>query len=73
MGTNDMLIPYEGGYSSVFGTAGEGTFELMSALESMATWASHNGCSKVPPIETTGIVYGTNTDPNGQATFYEYQ
>jgi poly(3-hydroxybutyrate) depolymerase len=43
MGTEDGLIPYEGGSSSVFG--GNDNFQLMSAMESMNTWAIHNGCS----------------------------
>ena len=54
MGTEDGLIPYEGGSSSVFGTEGN-DFELMSALESMSTWAHHNGCSTAPPMETAGL------------------
>ena len=48
-------------------------FELMSALESMSTWAHHNGCSTSPPVETTGIGYSTNVEPNGEAIFYDYQ
>lgn len=43
MGTEDGLIPYEGGSSSVF--SGNDNFQLMSAMESMNTWAIHNGCS----------------------------
>ena len=43
MGTEDGLIPYEGGSSSVFG--GNDNFQLMSAMDSMNTWAIHNGCS----------------------------
>eukprot|EP00571_Detonula_confervacea_P013260 CAMPEP_0172299846 /NCGR_PEP_ID=MMETSP1058-20130122/2041_1 /TAXON_ID=83371 /ORGANISM="Detonula confervacea, Strain CCMP 353" /LENGTH=529 /DNA_ID=CAMNT_0013009417 /DNA_START=14 /DNA_END=1603 /DNA_ORIENTATION=- len=73
MGTSDMVIPYEGGTSSVFG--GDVSFQLMSALESMATWASHNECGAdgTPPIISDGVHYSTNADPNGVATFYEYQ
>lgn len=47
MGTEDALIPYEGGTSSVFGDF-KSDFVLMPALESMVAWASHNGCNTVP-------------------------
>lgn len=71
MGLDDMLIPYEGGGSGVFGTD---EFQLMSALESMAIWAAHNQCSSTSPIVTGGKVYATTADANaGEATFYEYQ
>ena len=46
MGTGDGLIPYNGGSSPVFG--GNNKFQLMSALDSMEAWASHNGCSLAP-------------------------
>mmetsp|Transcript_24637 Transcript_24637/g.51568 ORF Transcript_24637/g.51568 Transcript_24637/m.51568 type:complete len:469 (-) Transcript_24637:233-1639(-) len=69
MGTSDMVIPYIGGGSSVFGD--DVDFQLMSALESMMTWSSHNGCSKSPEI-IDGIVYSTISDSNGQATLYKY-
>ncbi len=42
MKTADGLIPYEGGTSVVFNGAEE--FELMGSIESMLTWAQHNGC-----------------------------
>ncbi|KAL7539713.1 hypothetical protein ACHAXR_009534 [Thalassiosira sp. AJA248-18] len=74
MGTADLVIPYEGGGSSVFG--GDTSFQLMPALDSMATWAAHNGCaaaSSSSPVITEGVNYGNDNDPNGQATFYEYQ
>lgn len=70
MGVADGLIPYEGGGSSVFG--GDDNFQLMSAMESMATWAAHNGCSSSAPVATTGISFSTNNGPNGEAIFYEY-
>eukprot|EP00558_Chaetoceros_sp_UNC1202_P001300 CAMPEP_0197259788 /NCGR_PEP_ID=MMETSP1429-20130617/83694_1 /TAXON_ID=49237 /ORGANISM="Chaetoceros sp., Strain UNC1202" /LENGTH=487 /DNA_ID=CAMNT_0042724005 /DNA_START=174 /DNA_END=1637 /DNA_ORIENTATION=- len=66
MGTDDGLIPYDGGSSAVFG--GDETFQLMSALDSMSSWANHNGCngrSVVDPNHTTD--QGT-----GQATKYDY-
>jgi len=71
MGTSDMVIPYEGGSSSVFG--GDDSFQLMSALESMAAWATHNECGAGAPAVTDGINYSTNAEANGEATFYEYQ
>lgn len=64
MGDNDLLIPYEGGTSGVFG--GDTNFVLMSALDSMTTWAAHNGCST--GYTTASSVYGTS----GEATFYDY-
>lgn len=70
MGMDDGLIPYEGGGSSVFD--GEESFQLMSALESMAVWAVHNGCGLESPVVTEGISYTNNNDPSRDATFYEY-
>ena len=66
MGENDLLIPYEGGTSGVFG--GDINFQLMSALDSMSTWAAHNGCSG--GYTTASSVYGTSD--GGTATFYDY-
>ena len=43
MGDADGLIPYEGGSSSVFN--GDDSFQLMPTMDSMALWASHNGCT----------------------------
>ena len=73
MGTSDIVIPYEGGASSVFGSVD--SFQLMIALESMTTWASHNECGYygTPPVITDGINHSTNAEPDGEATFYEYQ
>ena len=71
MGLDDLLIPYEGGSSGVFG--GETAFQLMGSLESMATWAAHNGCGTGAPVETSGILYSHDLDSNaGSATLYEY-
>ena len=53
-GTHDKLIPYDGGKSSAFGY--DDKFELMSALQSMETWALHNGCARATdPIESSHI------------------
>eukprot|EP00814_Leptocylindrus_danicus_P003874 CAMPEP_0116042298 /NCGR_PEP_ID=MMETSP0321-20121206/25599_1 /TAXON_ID=163516 /ORGANISM="Leptocylindrus danicus var. danicus, Strain B650" /LENGTH=480 /DNA_ID=CAMNT_0003522733 /DNA_START=34 /DNA_END=1476 /DNA_ORIENTATION=- len=71
MGTEDKVIPYEGGSSSVFGQ--DENFQLMAALESMAMWALHNDCSEDAPEITTGVVYSNSEDANGEATFYSYQ
>jgi poly(3-hydroxybutyrate) depolymerase len=43
MGDADPLIPYNGGSSSVFD--GDEAFQLMPTMDSMAYWASHNGCT----------------------------
>lgn len=74
MGVADGLIPYEGGTSSVFGTEARDDFELMSALDSMAAWAAHDGCAgSESPVITNGINCATNDDPSGtEATLYEY-
>ncbi len=68
MGTADGLIPYEGGSSGVFG--GDDSFQLMSALESMNVWATHNGCSGAnnPTSTTHSTDMGT-----GVATKYDYR
>ena len=58
MGTEDGLIPYEGGSSAVFGDFKE-DFILMSALDSMQTWAEHNDCDTTPQITTHGSDKGT--------------
>lgn len=71
MGTEDLVIPYEGGVSSVFGQ--DANFELMAALESMTAWALHNDCSEDAPEESANIVYSNDADSNGEATFYSYQ
>mmetsp|Transcript_8154 Transcript_8154/g.17621 ORF Transcript_8154/g.17621 Transcript_8154/m.17621 type:complete len:576 (-) Transcript_8154:404-2131(-) len=63
MGTDDSLIPYNGGPLV-------NDFQLMSALGSMETWAAHNGCDIVPSTSTK--VFSTNADPTGTATFYDY-
>ena len=53
---------------------GDESFQLMSTLESMVTcWAAHNGCYTGSTVVTGGINYSNNNDPNGEATFYEYQ
>ena len=66
MGTADGLIPYEGGTSSVFG--GDESFQLMSVLDSMQVWASHNGCSGI--IETSTHI---SDQGDGTATKYDYK
>lgn len=58
MGTADGLIPYEGGTSAVFGDF-QTDFVLMSALESMVAWATHNGCNTVPVQSTHSSDKGT--------------
>lgn len=53
LGENDRDVPYNGGYTPLFNIEIDtdpfyqnfrDIFELMSGLESMETWASHNGC-----------------------------
>jgi poly(3-hydroxybutyrate) depolymerase len=65
MGDADPLIPYNGGSSSVFG--GDEAFQLMPTMDSMASWASHNGC--------TGVYQTSQHSSNmgdGLATKYDY-
>jgi len=69
MGTDDGLIPYTGGSSAVFG--GNKNFQLMSALDSMKVWASHNGCSLTPiskDVETD-----TRAGGDGTGVFYQWE
>ncbi|KAL7533278.1 hypothetical protein ACHAWF_004439 [Thalassiosira exigua] len=70
MGTDDGVIPYNGGSSPVFG--GDPAFSLMTALESMEAWAAHNGCAEGDVTIDSNVSYGTDADPGGAATFYEY-
>jgi poly(3-hydroxybutyrate) depolymerase len=66
MGTDDGLIPYYGGSSAVFG--GNDNFQLMPALDSMSTWASHNGCDGTLVVSDNYVTdQGT-----GAATKYDY-
>ncbi len=65
MGTADPLIPYSGGSSGVFG--GDTSFQLMPALTSMSTWATHNGCSGT----YTNTQFSSNQG-DGTATKYDY-
>ena len=65
MGTEDGLIPYDGGSSSVFG--GDEAFELMPTLGSMKVWATHNGCSGTPTESVHSSDMGT-----GIVSKYEY-
>ena len=65
MGDADGLIPYDGGSSSVFN--GDDSFQLMSAMDSMDVWASHNGCTG--SFQTTQ--HSTDTG-DGTATKYDY-
>jgi poly(3-hydroxybutyrate) depolymerase len=66
MGTDDGLIPYDGGSSAVF--SGDDSFALMSTLDSMSTWADHNGCDG-----STIISHDYSTDQGtGEATKYDY-
>ena len=67
MGTADGLIPYDGGSSSVFG--GDQAFQLMPALDSMAYWATHNGCTGANTPTTSAHATDMGT---GTATKYEY-
>jgi len=53
MGTQDALIPYNGGSSAVFGDY-QNDFVLMPALDSMVAWAEHNQCDTTP-ITTISI------------------
>jgi poly(3-hydroxybutyrate) depolymerase len=66
LGTDDDLIPYDGGSSIVFN--GDTSFQLMSALNSMETWAAHNGCDGSLPVSSEHSTdQGTFT-----ATKYDY-
>lgn len=69
MGTKDGLIPYEGGSSPVFG--GEEAFQLMSALDSMNVWASHNGCSTEPKVKEVNT--DTQAGGDGTGVFYSWE
>jgi len=69
MGTGDGLIPYDGGSSSVFG--GNDNFKLMSALDSMAIWASHNGCS--PTASSEGVSTDTSSGGDGSGVYYKWE
>jgi len=66
MGSDDPVIPYEGGSSPVFGTHEE--FQLMDAYESIAAWSNHNGCTATPITSEFVTDYGT-----GVGTKYEFQ
>lgn len=47
-GTDDPLVPYEGGYVQVFGLK---RGKVLAAEEGVGWWAKHNGCD-VPPART---------------------
>ena len=64
MGTADRLVPYTGGTTLAFG--GEESFQLKSALDSMQTWASHNGS------DGTSVVDEHSSDMGTGATKYDY-
>ena len=66
MGSDDKVIPYEGGSSSVFGSYDE--FQLMNAYESIMAWSNHNGCEETPIKSEFVTDYGT-----GVGTKYEFQ
>ncbi|KAL7549109.1 hypothetical protein ACHAWF_012378, partial [Thalassiosira exigua] len=68
MGTADTVIPYTGG--SVLVGRRRRRFRLMTVLESMSTWAEHEGCDG--NFTTSLVSYSASADPNGEATFYEY-
>jgi polyhydroxybutyrate depolymerase len=54
-GTNDSLLPYEGG----------GEYNLSSVNESISFWVEHNGCNLIPEINISAsgkIVRRTYTD-----------
>jgi hypothetical protein len=57
MGTDDGLIPYEGGSSGVF--SGESAFQLMSVEKSMSTWAANDGCGTTPVVTSVSSSVGT--------------
>jgi poly(3-hydroxybutyrate) depolymerase len=66
-GTNDGLIPYEGGSSAVFG--GDENFQLMSVADSDGVWAAHNGCDATPTERTVSASGGSGAT---SAIFMEY-
>ena len=47
-GTDDPLVPYDGGEVSLPGGIGRG--EIRSTDETLAFWAAHNGCSGDPVV-----------------------
>mmetsp|Transcript_17373 Transcript_17373/g.27234 ORF Transcript_17373/g.27234 Transcript_17373/m.27234 type:complete len:551 (-) Transcript_17373:1029-2681(-) len=65
LGDADPVIPYKGGSAGVFG--GDQAFQLMSALDSMSYWASHNGCTG----KYLSSQHSTNMG-DGAATKYDY-
>ena len=70
MGTADPLIPYGGGSSNVFG--GDNNFQLMSALDSMKTWASHNTCTGATNPSISTQRWTDRQGGSGEATKYSY-
>jgi len=66
MGTGDGLIPYGGGSSGVF--AGDTSFQLYPAIQSMEIWSDYNGCDTGNPIEESV----TTSQGDGTGTFYRY-
>jgi polyhydroxybutyrate depolymerase len=46
-GTDDPLVPYDGGYVTVLGLK---RGQVLAAEEGVGWWAKHNGCA-VPPVE----------------------
>ena len=71
MGTDDGLIPYEGGPSSVLGGS-DSPFELMSALDSMSKWAGHNKCSGASAPVVSTHTYISRQGTTGSAIKYDY-
>ena len=70
MGTADPLIPYGGGGSNVFG--GDNSFQLMSALDSMETWASYNSCSGATSPTISTQQWTDRQGGSGDANKYSY-
>jgi polyhydroxybutyrate depolymerase len=60
-GTNDPLVLWEGGTGEKRGQIGGST---LSVIDSIAFWASRNGCERKPPV-TTNI----SSTKDGTATF----
>ena len=59
-GTDDPLVPYDGGYVQVFGIK---RGKVLAAEEGVGWWAKHNGCD-VPPVKTEL----PDVDPNDGTT-----
>lgn len=63
-GTEDYLVPYDGGFSPVHG--GNENFYFMSADDGNIAWATHNGCNLQP------IVKNVSSSIGNDAQYFQY-